>query len=94
MFGYLLVGLGSGSTFLSSLGASFQILPEKPGLAVSLPGICMSLSMAFTIMLENREWEIQSKKKKEKRRKNFNDEHSQNIRKSQDVLIAGEIVYV
>lgn len=56
LIGYVTVGLGSGATFLSSMGSALEILPEKPGLAVSLPGICMSLSMAFTIFIENRNY--------------------------------------
>lgn len=51
--GYLVVGLGSGTTFLCAMGAAFTILPNRPGIAVGLPGICMSLSMALTIALEN-----------------------------------------
>ena len=53
MQGYLLVGIGSGTCFLCALGSSLAILPENPGAAVSLPGVCMSLSMAFTIFVEN-----------------------------------------
>jgi|ERR1712137_544867 len=51
--GYSMVGLGSGTMFISAMSNAFQVMPTRPGLAVSLPGICMSLSMAFTIMLEN-----------------------------------------
>jgi len=54
VIGYGIVGIGSGTGFMCAMGASLTILPSHPGLAVSLPGMCMSLSMAFTIFVENR----------------------------------------
>lgn len=53
VFGYGMVGIGSGSTFVASMGTSIKAVPSRPGIAISLPGVMMSLSMAFTELIEN-----------------------------------------
>eukprot|EP01100_Stratorugosa_tubuloviscum_P013992 TRINITY_DN723_c0_g1_i1.p1 TRINITY_DN723_c0_g1~~TRINITY_DN723_c0_g1_i1.p1 ORF type:complete len:471 (-),score=203.91 TRINITY_DN723_c0_g1_i1:616-2028(-) len=45
---FTLSGFGGGATFLCSMGASVKSLVDKPGLAISISGASMSLSMAFT----------------------------------------------
>eukprot|EP01096_Ripella_sp_DP13-Kostka_P003306 TRINITY_DN1481_c0_g1_i1.p1 TRINITY_DN1481_c0_g1~~TRINITY_DN1481_c0_g1_i1.p1 ORF type:complete len:497 (+),score=154.67 TRINITY_DN1481_c0_g1_i1:56-1492(+) len=44
----LVIGFGSGASFMVALATSIQELPTNPGMAVGLPGTCMSLSLGFT----------------------------------------------
>ena len=64
MVGYFFVGSGSGTCFLCAMGGALEAMPERPGLAVSFPCVCMSLSLAFAVFVENGTYSQGSHRKK------------------------------